>query len=217
LIGIAEGKVELPELELPWFNLDTGEWEVASLPRRDIRVLPADDAMTVMPELEIERPAAVETETITVQSPFWRRVSQFLGAAWALTLVAWWWSSRPTRDERVPEEPPLHKRQARYLKNARTAAKAGDAARLKTELLEWAKLEWPDAPPRSIGALARRVSEPLASELANLSRSSYGGEAAAWDGDAMAKAIRSFNVLRDADTNRTTELLPPLMPSQSKM
>jgi len=213
LIGIAEGSVELPELKLPWFNLDTGEWQVASLPPREIRVLPADDALTVMPEAPTEQAVTEVTRTVTVESPFWRRISQFLGGAWALTLLAWWYSSRPTREQRVPTEPPLHKKQARFLKDARTAAKAGDAERLKTALMDWARLEWPDAPPRSVGALARRVSEPLATELAALSRSTYGGADASWDGDAMAKAIRSFHVIRDTDTNRTTELLPPLMPS----
>ena len=41
IIGTAPGKAVLPALELPWWNIGEGKWEVARLPERTIRILPA--------------------------------------------------------------------------------------------------------------------------------------------------------------------------------
>ena len=44
LIGVTPGTVVLPALELPWWNVAKGEWEVATLPERSIEVLSSGEA-----------------------------------------------------------------------------------------------------------------------------------------------------------------------------
>ncbi len=78
-------------------------------------------------------------------------------------------------------------------------------------MLDWAALQWPTDVPRSIGVLATRVSAPLSDELRSLSNASYGPGEPDWDGAALAKAIRSFAVLK-SDDEEQQDLLPPLMP-----
>jgi hypothetical protein len=107
----------------------------------------------------------------------------------------------------------LHKRQSRLLKSARKAARARDAVGVKQSLLEWAALEWPENTPRSIGALAGRVSPDLASELDAFSSLSYGPRRGEFDGEALATAIRSFSVLKD-ESSEDHEQLPPLLPAR---
>jgi hypothetical protein len=79
-------------------------------------------------------------------------------------------------------------------------------------MLEWGRLQWPDDTPRSIGALARRVSAPLSDELSRLSRAAYGRNGEGWDGEALARSLRSFAVLDDATKDTASDPLPPLMP-----
>ena len=146
-----------------------------------------------------------------VPDPFWRRVSELLAAVWLITLIAWWWSSRPKKEPRGPEPVPIHRQQAKHLKAARKAALAGDGKGVRQAMLDWAALQWPDDPPRSIGVIATRVSAPLADELKRLSSASYGPGEPDWDGQALAKAIRSFSVLKSDEDDRQ-EVLPPLMP-----
>ncbi|MGB5624676.1 MAG: hypothetical protein WBM61_03010, partial [Woeseiaceae bacterium] len=74
------------------------------------------------------------------------------------------------------------------------------------------RLQWPDKAPRSVGALAERVASPLADELNRLSRASYGRDGSDWDGEALAKALRSIVVLREHAERGHRETLPPLMP-----
>jgi hypothetical protein len=164
-----------------------------------------------------EVPAQDESEAtgaLVVQSGFWRLVSEILAGVWVLTVLAWWWSSRrpESREAKEPEAPPIHKQQAKLLKAARKAALADDAAGVKTALLQWSRLQWPENPPRSVGALATRVSIPLSAQLMQLCSASYGSRDEVWDNEALAKSLRSFSVLQEGEEEQATDILPPLSP-----
>ncbi len=218
MIGVTAGEVVLPALEVPWWNTRTAQWEVATLPERTLTVLPSGEAPPAPTETEstaaTEDAEAAEGDARPAMPPmFWRRVSELLGALWLVTLLAWWWSSRPAgREPREPAPVPLHKQQSRLLKEARKASRAGDGHGVKQALLQWAAIEWPDDAPRSLGALADRVSADLADELRRFSSLSYGPRPGEFDGEALAKAIRSFSVLNTEDSSKD-ESLPPLMPA----
>jgi BatD DUF11 like domain len=213
IIGTVAGTVVLPALELPWWNIEAGEWQVARLPERSIRVLPSGEAAPAPPPpvVAMTGPDAATPAPAAVNDTLWQRATALLAAIWLLTLLAWWWSSRPVPQPREPRPVPLHKQQARHVKVARKAAMAGDGAAVRQAMLEWGRLEWPDDAPRSIGALAARVSSPLADELRRLSTLSYGPASADWDGEPLAKALRSFSVPGEAGKT-AADPLPPLMP-----
>jgi hypothetical protein len=211
MIGIRAGIIELPELKLPWWNIDAGEWRVASLPSRNLTILPSGEAPPPPPvEAQIELP--FEAEATSVQSDFWRRISEGLVALWLLTVLLWWWSRRPEKKPKEPEPPPIHKQQAKFLKAARKAALVEDAVTVKAALLSWGRLQWPNDWPRSIGDIASRVSDPLATELETLCSSSYGPNGESWNGKELAKALRSFAVKDGEEECSTKDELPPLMP-----
>ena len=153
------------------------------------------------------------TTPVVVESFLWKLVAQVIFVVWVLTVLAWWWSSRPTHEEREPPPIPLHKQQAKYLKAARKAALAGDSQSLKQALIEWGRLQWPQSPPRSIASVAAGVSEPLHSELLKLSGISYGPGGGDWNGEVLAKALRSFAVVDERTAELSKDPLPPLMPS----
>ena len=218
MIGVAPGDIELPALDLPWWNIDKAAWEVASLPGTTIRILPSGNEppppeVAAAPADE----AVAETAAATViHSDLWRRVSEILAAAWVLTLIAWWWSGRrPKREPRASEEPPVYKRQGKLLKAARNAAEAGDAAELKASLLEWGRLEWPHRAPRSVGELAARVDLPLSVQLEEFCSATYGPGAGDWDGAALAKSLRAIKVLKEEKEARPVDELPPLIPEDA--
>ena len=170
--------------------------------------------MQVLPAPVAEETIVAASDVVTVvQSRFWRNVSAGLAAIWALTTFGWWSARRPARKQRLPEPPPVHKQQSRLLKDARRAARAGDAAGVRSAMLSWGRLQWIAGAPRSVGELATRVSEPLASELHGLCGVSYGPGEASWDGEVLAKALRTVNVLKQEHESRPADTLPPLMPN----
>lgn len=214
MIGIVPGDVELPAIQLPWWDIAAGEWKVATLPGRTMVILPSADAPMPQATPQVDASASdSEAATIVVHSDFWRRVSEVLAGTWVLTMFVWWWSGKPAPKTRVVEEPPIHKQQSRLLKQARKAALGGDAATVKATLLKWGRLQWPDNAPRSIGEIADRVTAPLDAQLRQLSRGSYGPSASGeWQGDALAKALRSFAVRKEVAEIMIVDTLPPLMP-----
>ena len=215
LIATGEGSVVLPALEVPWWNIATGEWQVARLPERSINILPSGEPAPPEPAAAATVSAEENSEaaaTTAAPDRFWRSTSELLAAVWLVTLLAWWWSSRPKRQPKKAAPTPVHKLQARQLRAARKAAVAGDSAGVRQAMISWGLLQWPDDAPRSIGVIAQRVSSPLADELRKLSSLSYGPQSGEWDGEALARAIRSFSVLKD-ETVEKGEFLPPLMPT----
>ena len=176
MIGTRGGSIKVPEVKVPWFDIEANEWRVASLPGRTIDV--AAPATAALPPPVEPAPAAapaedVEPEVVYVTNDFWKLVSQLIGGVWLLTLLAWWWSSRERENEhREPEPPPVYKQQAKFIKAARKAAAANDKARVRAALIDWARLQWPDNAPRSIGEIAARVDAPLSEELRPLSDAS---------------------------------------------
>ncbi|MCH8943984.1 MAG: protein BatD [Proteobacteria bacterium] len=218
IIGNRGGAIEIPPIEVPWWNIEVGEWRVARLPSRTIYV-EAVDAPLAPPAAEPLVATAAEDEVkealpSPVADGFWKQASQLLAAVWLLTIFAWWWSSRSTQTEtREPAPPPVYKIQAKILHAARKAARNGDRAAVRSAIIKWGRLQWPDDAPRSVGEFASRVSSPLSEELRNLSSVSYGPLLSDWDGQALAKALRSISVLVEDDKVTARDPLPPLMPS----
>ncbi len=217
MIGVHAGVVELPALRLPWWNIEPGEWQVASLPSRSLTILPSGEtALPPLIEQAVEAPPGAETTKL--ESGFWRRVSEGLIALWLLTVLAWWWSRQPDKKTKEREPPPIHRQQAKFLKAARRAALSGDAATVKSAVLSWGRLQWPNEWPRNLGDFASRVSDPLAGELEALCSASYGpgGDGPAngdsWNGENLAKALRSFAVKSNDTKDAGADDLPPLMP-----
>jgi hypothetical protein len=225
MIGARGGSVEIPKLEIPWWDIEAGEWRVANLPARTFEIEAADVETYVpapgVPEAEPEETEEAESLFFGLGNApgagasdgFWKRVSQLLAGVWLFTVLAWWWSSRSeSREPEAPAPPPIHKQQAKFVKAARKAATDGDKAGVRAALIEWARLQWPDDAPRSVGDIAMRLAAPLSDELRALSASSYSSAATDWDGSALAKALRSISALAVDIEAATEDPLPPLMP-----
>ncbi len=217
MIGVHGGRVEIPKIELPWWDIEADEWRIASLPSRSIEIDAPEAEVIIAPAVEPGVEAADDTTAEPEAGPaldgFWKRVSQLIAGVWLLTVGAWWWSSREQkREPREPEPPPTYKQQARFVKAARKAASAGDKPGVRAALIEWSRLQWPDDAPRSIGELAKRVAPPLSEQLRDLSASSYSSNAPDWDGSSLAKMLRSISVLVEDGEVTAENPLPPLMP-----
>ncbi len=91
VIAQKPGDVALPKIELPWFNVATQGWEVASLPERTLRVTPSSEVAPAAPEPDVATAAAPAGAPA---SGAWPAVSALLALGWAVTALLWWRSSR---------------------------------------------------------------------------------------------------------------------------
>ncbi|MBI3775581.1 MAG: protein BatD [Gammaproteobacteria bacterium] len=208
LIATRPGKLQLPPVEVSWWDTRLRSRQVATLPERVIDVSPAADATganapavasTPLPvvntPLRNAADAAVSFDDSAVREAvpnYWPYLTAVAVAAWLFTTLAWWRGRRvlePAVQNSARADP-----QAVNVKNARAAVHAACASRdpkkLRDALLQWAVWNWRAAPPRNIIDLAARVSdETLRQFLLRLEREGYAAQAEPLDIKAMSAAI----------------------------
>lgn len=195
VIAQTPGDIELAGIELPWWNVVDRRWEVATLPPRALTFTPS--AENAAPRSEAAAAVvALPAEPAEVRGrDVWPLVSALLALGWLGTIVAWIITARAGRAPAVDrdraasarDEP---RRGARAtLRSLRSACAVHDGALARTALLQWAAQRYPEAPPRSLGALASQLPAGVARQVLDLEAHLYGGLPGPWDGQNLAAAL----------------------------
>lgn len=210
------GKVTIPELRLPWFNIETGKKEFAILAPRSIDITPSTSTQpnkdNAAPKISSQAVTKNQSATATdshSKNPFnWAWIVAFLFAcAWVITLGLWLWQRRSNSK-------PTHKRQ--YKKALDELAKACaecNPEKARDALLKWASLNWPDASVLNltdVGKLVRDVH--LKKQLHILSQALYkSAEKTLWRGDELIRAVHASRRANSAQKS-VSNVLPPINP-----
>ena len=212
VIAQTPGETTLAGVRLPWWNVTTQRWEVAELPPRPLRVTPAADA-AAPPAAAAEVVAAEPGPPAASESAsYWPWLSGVLAAAWLATLALWWRArtraSRAalTAAPKTPAKPALRK----ILRDLASACAVNDAAAARNALLDYADTRFSPNPPRSLGALAALLEEPVAREVLALEAHIYGAAAAAgaWRGDGLAAVLGELDAAQAPERAADEPLLP---------
>ena len=97
------GEITIPEVKIPWWNVETDQQEYATLPAQTIRVEPSSEQInnvagqTVIPEdqqraiQQTNSTGASTTETNTTERfDYWKYISLALVTIWLITLLVWY-------------------------------------------------------------------------------------------------------------------------------
>jgi hypothetical protein len=201
MIADQPGKFELAPLRVAWWDTKSNQAREVTLPGRTLTILPpvvspasVNAAPAVNPGVaNRSSPTSPVSPAVSRASALrdpWLWVSLAFANLWLGTLLAWILSRR------APNKPaPLSAPKARAQFQA--ACRHNDAPGARGALLAWAATAWPESPPRSLAALARRMTdERISSLLLQLGRALYRG--ASWDGAALAAAITELPPRSDA-------------------
>ncbi len=210
VIAQTAGALTIPAVELPWFNVDSREWEVARIEPRGVTVLPSREPGAE--SAPAPTPDAPPVESEQTGNLLWQGVSAALLAAWMLTLLVWWQRGRVERAaaRRPPaEEAPAKVSDRRLLRQLRAACSANDAGRARQLLLDWGAARFGEE-PQSLGRLAAMLPADLAAAIGELERSLYGPDSTAWNGRALRDALSQADAVTRsrAATAGERELLP---------
>jgi hypothetical protein len=232
------GALVVPEIKVSWWDTDARRerithipaWRVTAepgsgaLPQQEpapITAAPSTPHKTAAPEQTASAPEEQPTpHDVTAAHAYW----PWLVGAGVLILASLtgWLGWRKARIKNAgpiayPAKPDRQASRAGYRAAQgafRQTCEANDAAGAASTLLAWAAEEWPDRPPRSLGAVAARVGQG-ADLIRELDRNLYASEAAQWRGESLWEALRgglaSDSRRRGAETGRPD--LPPLYPS----
>ncbi|HEX7236786.1 MAG TPA: BatD family protein [Gammaproteobacteria bacterium] len=210
VIAQTPGEVTLAGVKLPWWNVTTQRWEVAELPARTLSVAPTVDTAAPVPAATEEPAATPRPAALPQSSSYWPWVSALLGAAWLAT-IALWWRAR-TRGQRAPSpaapkgdpKPALRK----ILRDLASACAVSDPAAARDALLNYAEARFAPNAPRSLGALAALLAEPVAREVLALEAHIYGAAAGAWRGDGLKAVLGELESGAAPEPAASEPLLP---------
>jgi len=213
VIAQTAGDITLAGVKLPWWNVNTQRWEVAELPPRPLHVAPSTETAAASPAVA-EEPAAAPAPVATREaSSYWPWVTAVIALAWLAT-IALWWRARTSRP-RAPSHSAAAKTDAKpalrkILRDLSSACAVSDPAAARNALLSYADVRFAPSSPRSLGALAAMLSDPVAREVLALEAHIYGAAAGAWRGDGLKAVLAELESGVGAPESAAAEPLLPL-------
>jgi hypothetical protein len=206
LVARSGGTWTLPEIRVPWWNIETDRLEFATLPARTVVVTAIQTADQIN-----DTTLSPNTSTAGTTLPLWLWAVSAAGWLVSLALGILLWLSR--RQTAGPSPTPggataksASVRQA--LVEIRKAAEQQDATLLRKAILQWADLHH-DQRFSSLEALARVSTEPLATRLSAVDRSLYGDGDIAGALDGLIDTLREEPAPQSRGTGSNTLALYP--------
>jgi len=235
MIPTQAGDLTLPAMHLDWWDTEAKRQRSAELPARTIHVLPGAGTATnplsskpsVVQQDNKENSADVPANKSVVASEMkhnahsiniWTAVAVFFALAWLSTLLLWWRISRSRRVHAHTASSDDLTTQA-AVKRIKQCCQQNDKQALKSALLDWARLRWPNEPPISLGALAKRVEdEQLSTQILHLDQFLYEANAPDWRPDQLLLTFADY--LKHSDhlsVHKKSVALEPLHLNQSRV
>jgi hypothetical protein len=202
LIPGAAGVYPVPGFRVPWWNLETGKMEVATLPARELTVAPTAAA--------VENLAVAPASAAAAGNRFWLWLSLLLGCGWAASGFYWWnHSRRAAQRATAPTENESLKAARRRLYDS---CAASDTAAARDALLAWGRALLAPREITNLHQLGKVFGETLMREIEALDRSLYAKDHGAWHGGELADLCRRLE-REQPDSRREQAGLMPLNPA----
>ncbi len=230
LVPSQPGRATLPAVEVSWWDAEAEEGRTASLPAREIEILPAAgtaapgvhpaevpvEAATVKPaSADAVPPLAAEASGTGALDDRWLLVA----AVVALVLAAgggFAFARRGTPSGTTPGHGAAPPTAPALLKSVRAACDGNDAAAVRDALVRWSRASFGVGAPGNPRTIARALGHPgFEEEAAKLDRSLYAPGADAFTGASFWRAFdaaRRSSVRADSPA-RGERVLPELYPS----
>ncbi len=188
LVARSGGTWTLPEIRVPWWNIETDRLEFATLPARTVVVTAIQSA-----DQTNDRTIAPSASPAGTTFPPWLWAVSATGwlVSLALGMLIWLNRRNATGHSQTPGGATAKSSSVRQaLVEIRKAAAQEDSALLRKAILQWADLHH-ERGFSSLEVLARVSTEPLAMRLRAVDRSLYG------DGELTSALDGLIDTLRD--------------------
>ncbi len=196
VVPTRSGTLQLDPIELPWFNTQTGEQQLARITFEPITVTAADHKINPVVTTPPAEPVVSATPTPTLtpsielkSNSMWIGLSAALGILWLLTLMAWWATHR--RRKPVPAMPEKKSLALHADDHAiRKACALNDVSEARRLLLQWAK-KVTQQPDLNWAQLIQRSGD-YQSLLRDLESALYAASPMPWQGQRLAEKLHEL-------------------------
>ena len=199
LVPVRSGPIELPSVEVVWWNTFEDHLEHTSLPARTLQV-------AANPSLMVDAPAGNSPANATVDSEtLWRwKLSTLILACTTLLGFGLWWRARwQPAIARAAQTGPSPRT---VLDDLKRACQANDPHATRQALDAWARQQ-----PETLADMAARFV-PLSDALDGLNGALYSETGQHWQGEELWRAIRTLPIAERVQDPVGDSGLPPLYP-----
>lgn len=218
-IPTATGKITLPAITVKWWNSVTKKEQLAILPAKAIKVLPALVQATNLPikpaiisnSSEGSTDATIPTSHWSWSQIIWPIIATVAIALWLLTMWLWRKQSRTGHVSR----PHSLKSLSAQLKDAC----AQDNPRRTRELfLKWAVIHWKDQTLHNLADVVAKLEQQqapqLLQEIMQLEANFYANHKEKWHGNSFWQALQDYIQQQHQQQKNDQDPLPPLYCSE---
>ncbi len=215
LIPTAGGIYNLPEISIPWWDVESGRQRVATLPARSIQVTGAapgnQPALDMAPVADnTKKPAATQVEVVPQANRFWIWLSLFLAIGWIVSGLVWWWNrSKLTPETSEKAGQPGLRRAKQKLERA---CDNDNAAAAREALLQWAQALDIDVDFMHLHQIAGYFGEPLKTQIDAMNQSLYSEKTKGWQGKELRQICQSIETEIKSASTSIRQSLPALNP-----
>ena len=202
LIPTKPGEYTLPEIDLVWWDTQKNKMLTAHISKRAFTVLPAITSNRA--QSEIPQPSTNSGLSENILTPntdknigkqsssdrwFWSSLIFFL--LWLITLILWWRSRSRNKDLPIPKTDKIQKLTT-CLKLLKHACNRNNPQEIKSALLNWANLIFPEQGIINLSQLAKHVDKPLKDKLLTLNRCLYSAVSDSYQCDGIYDLCKEF-------------------------
>lgn len=187
IIPASEGMMELPEVKVPWWNSQRNQLEYATLPARQVQVMPAKVSQQPQTLQQPEHFSDAYPEAARTASNWaWTHISTLLLCVWLLSCLLFWVLLRRQ------SKPQSHTTGQTYNPSSlKKACQHNQPEAARDALLYWARQQI-HTDIMSVTQLAAFVDAPLAHELDKLNKALYHPAADQWQGTDLWQAWQHY-------------------------
>jgi len=200
LVPTRSGELQLPAIEVVWWNTREDRLARSSVPGRSLQILENPNLTPVQPPTS--EPAAVVISNEHLLWP-WQLACALLALTTLLGFSLWWWARKQPAVVSTVQSGPSPRT---LLDELKRACQANDAPLTRQTLDAWARQQ-----PETLAAMAERFT-PLAEALDALNGALYGADELSWDGKNLWQAIRNMPPVKSTPGAAESSPLPPLYP-----
>ncbi len=211
LIPSKPGVYTLEAIEIPWFNTQTRQQEMARIAPTTVTVLAKqsvvnNESLATTEGKFVELPAVIASPQAVKADNNWKWLALGLGLGWLLTLLYMLFKAikiTSSKKVTVPQED-LAKA---LLKQLKEACRSNQPKQAKQVLTKWMKLQYGQDNFDRIGEL---LDTALVDQINHLNQCLYGDNAAShWDGSTLAQLVMD-QTLNKKDHLKESDVLEPL-------
>ncbi|WP_131670261.1 BatD family protein [Pseudomonas parakoreensis] len=198
LVPSRSGSIELPTVDVVWWNTFEDHLEHTSLPARTLQV--ANN-----PSLQVDTPAGtLQSAIVDSDTVWWWKLSTLILACTTLLGFGLWWRARwQPAVHRAAQTGPSPRT---LLDDIKRACQANDPQATRQALDAWARQQ-----PETLADMAARFV-PLSDALDGLNGALYSETGQHWQGEDLWRAIRTIPAAERVQDPVGDSGLPPLYP-----